>query len=159
MAVIRLGPHIQLQYNFINHPANPYNANSYAFSVDDAAGFQSKPGEGLVIAVGGATGLPNDTPVPKPADFNTDFEIRHMLEYGDYRIPAVSAESCPYDRRSYRDKDRSLHCDGAGCGGAKLSDSGQVQSSMAGEERRTIRFQRDDVSKNSDVHLVSERNQ
>ena len=86
-----INEYIQLQYNFMNHPVslqlqfNPFtylvhgaltlNANSYAFSVDDAAGFQSNPGEGLVIAVGGATGLPNDSPVPKPADFNTDFEL------------------------------------------------------------------------------------
>jgi len=85
-----------------------------------------------------------------------------MLEYGNCRIPAVSAESCqqkPHDRRSDRDKNRSLHRDGAGCGRAKLSDTSQVESSMAGEERRRIRFQRDDLSKNWDVHLVSKWNQ
>jgi len=83
--------YIQLQYNFSSHPLqqslqfNPFtqlvhgeaylNANSYAFSVDDAAGFQSNSGEGLVVAVGGPHGLPNNNPVPKPADFNTDFEV------------------------------------------------------------------------------------
>jgi hypothetical protein len=86
-----INEYIQLQYNFMSAPLNlqqqfnPFtqlvhgeltlNANSYAFSVDDAAGFQSNPGEGLVIAIGGAKGLPNDIPVPKPADFNTDFEV------------------------------------------------------------------------------------
>jgi len=69
-----INEYIQLQYNFMNHPVslqlqfNPFtylvhgaltlNANSYAFSVDDAAGFQSNPGEGLVIAVGGRPGFP-----------------------------------------------------------------------------------------------------
>ncbi len=86
-----INEYIQLQYNFVSSPLNlqqqfnPFtqlvhgeltlNANSYAFSVDDTAGFQSNPGEGLIIAVGGAHGLPNNIPVPKPADFNTDFEV------------------------------------------------------------------------------------
>lgn len=62
-------------FTLLVHGSQYLNANSYAFSVDDAAGFQSNSGEGLVIAVGGAKGLPNNIPVPKPADFNTDFEI------------------------------------------------------------------------------------
>lgn len=86
-----INEYIQLQYNYNAHPLqqklqfNPFtqlvhgssylNANSYAFSIDDAAGFQSNSGEGLVIAVGGPRGLPNNLPVPKPADFNTDFEV------------------------------------------------------------------------------------
>jgi hypothetical protein len=86
-----INEYIQLQYNFdsnstsLQQQFNPFtslvhgehklNANSYAFSVDDAAGFQSNPGQGLVIAIGGSKGLPNNIPVPKPADFNTDFEV------------------------------------------------------------------------------------
>lgn len=62
-------------FTLLVHGSQYLNANSYAFSVDDAAGFQSNSGEGLVIAVGGPKGLPNNLPVPKPADFNTDFEI------------------------------------------------------------------------------------
>jgi hypothetical protein len=82
--------YLQLQYNYstVSSPAqvfNPFtelvhsktylNANSYAFSIDDAAGFQNHPGEGLIIALGGAHGLPNDTPVLPPADFSRDFEV------------------------------------------------------------------------------------
>jgi hypothetical protein len=51
------------------------NASSYAFSVDDAAGFQSHPGEGLIIAIGGAEGLPNKEPIVLPANFSKDFQV------------------------------------------------------------------------------------
>jgi hypothetical protein len=51
------------------------NASSYAFSVDDAAAFQSHPGEGLIISIGGAKGLPNDTPVRLPANYTKDFLV------------------------------------------------------------------------------------
>jgi len=77
-----------LQYNFNKvrvKPFNPYvqlvhdddyvDANSYAFSVDDAAGFQSKDGEGLIIAVGGSNGLPNPHRIPLDPDFTKDFEV------------------------------------------------------------------------------------
>jgi hypothetical protein len=80
--------YIQLQYNWEKYKGqlrfNPFvelvhgkyiDANSYAFSIDDAAGFQSNPGDGLIIAVGGSKGLPNNTPVVLPADFSKDFEI------------------------------------------------------------------------------------
>jgi hypothetical protein len=82
--------YLQLQYNFgtaamaaqifnpfveLVHGKNYLDANSYAFSIDDAAGFQSNPGEGLIVAVGGAYGLPNNSPVVLPADFSKDFEI------------------------------------------------------------------------------------
>ncbi|KTC80927.1 hypothetical protein Lche_2947 [Legionella cherrii] len=61
-----------LQYNYKNHSSyaqdfNSYTSlihqalqmNVYAYSVDDAVGFISTLGNGLVITVGGATGLPN----------------------------------------------------------------------------------------------------
>ncbi|HTG29252.1 MAG TPA: hypothetical protein VK818_13620 [Methylomirabilota bacterium] len=51
------------------------NASSYAFSVDDAAGFQQKPGEGLIIAIGGAEGLPNKEPIVPPANYKKDFLV------------------------------------------------------------------------------------
>ena len=85
-----ISEYIQLQYNFgtastptqlfnsfteLVHSTKYLNANSYAFSVDDAAGFQSHPGQGLIVVMGGAYGLPNDTPVVLPADFSKDFEI------------------------------------------------------------------------------------
>ena len=51
------------------------NASSYAFSIDDAAGFQSNPGEGLIIAIGGAQGLPNKTPIVPPENYKKDFLV------------------------------------------------------------------------------------
>jgi len=51
------------------------DASSYAFSVDDAAGFQSHPGEGLIITIGGAEGLPNKTPIVLPANYTKDFLV------------------------------------------------------------------------------------
>ncbi|WP_392538448.1 hypothetical protein [Legionella sp. 227] len=61
-----------LQYNYKNYSSyaqdfNPYTSlihqalqmNVYAYSVDDAVGFISTIGNGLVITVGGAKGLPN----------------------------------------------------------------------------------------------------
>src|SRR5262249_47302459 len=85
-----INEYVQLQYNYqteskLQQQFNPFtdlvhgdaylHSNSYAFSVDDAAGFQNNPGQGLVIAVGGPKGLPNNTPAQPPANFNTDFEI------------------------------------------------------------------------------------
>jgi hypothetical protein len=78
-----------LQYNYQNKSVkkeqrfNPFvdlvhgklNANGYAFSVDDAVSFENQPGEGLIIAIGGATGLPNPTPVVPPPDYTVDFAV------------------------------------------------------------------------------------
>jgi len=61
----------KMQYNFLDHPDaplfNPYvklvhdylGMNSYAFSVDDAVGFMSEVGDGLIVTVGGSEGLEN----------------------------------------------------------------------------------------------------
>ena len=63
-----------LQYNYLNetdktqwfnpyvellHSPNYLNMKSYAFSIDDAVGFQQHKGEGLIYAVGGTDGLQN----------------------------------------------------------------------------------------------------
>lgn len=62
----------KLQYNFVKHPDaplfNPYvklihdylGMNSYAFSVDDAVGFMSEVGDGVIVTVGGGKGLENE---------------------------------------------------------------------------------------------------
>ena len=68
-----------LQYNFFeNVPAadifNPYvklvhdtlESNAYAFSIDDAVSFKSLPGDGLIVTIGGAHGLQNETQTPLP---------------------------------------------------------------------------------------------
>ncbi len=90
--------YLQVQFNYINYLQynyeeknltqqqwfNPFvrlvhgkdiNASSYAFSVDDAAGYQQHPGEGLIIAIGGPEGLPNKTPVVPPANYKKDFLV------------------------------------------------------------------------------------
>jgi hypothetical protein len=63
-----------LEYNYLSETDktqwfNPYvelihdpkylDMKQYAFSIDDAVGFQSHPGEGLIYAVGGTNGLQN----------------------------------------------------------------------------------------------------
>jgi hypothetical protein len=79
--------YINLQYNYLTRGAarwfNPYtrlihgpesegglNANAYAFSIDDRTSFLNNSGGslpgGLIIAVGGATGLVNGTQMPPP---------------------------------------------------------------------------------------------
>jgi hypothetical protein len=78
----------KLQYNYRSvakkeQRFNPFvalvhdklKANGYAFSVDDAISFENHPGEGLIIAIGGATGLPNPQPVVPPPDYTTDFLV------------------------------------------------------------------------------------
>jgi hypothetical protein len=60
---------------------NPYNnfvhgtirSNAYAFSIDDKAAFLSVPAQGLIIAIGGSTGLayPNEQfPLPSLKNLN-----------------------------------------------------------------------------------------
>jgi hypothetical protein len=51
------------------------DANGYAFSVDDAVSFENQPGEGLIIAIGGDTGLPNPHPVVPPPNYTVDFAV------------------------------------------------------------------------------------
>jgi hypothetical protein len=76
-----------LQYNYLSvkkeQRFNPFvdlvhgrlKANGYAFSVDDAISFENHPGEGLIIAIGGANGLPNPQPVVPPPDYTVDFAV------------------------------------------------------------------------------------
>lgn len=70
--------YIALQYDYNLTPSpkpfafNPYvslihsstylNMNAYAFSIDDAVGNMNVLGTGIVIAIGGVTGLPNPNP-------------------------------------------------------------------------------------------------
>jgi hypothetical protein len=97
-----------LQYNFNKairvKPFNPYvqlvhddayaDANSYAFSIDDAAGFQSKDGEGLIIAVGGSNGLPNPNRIPLDPDFTKDFEMILGDSIGAHAAPWAKYGVC-----------------------------------------------------------------
>jgi hypothetical protein len=66
----------QQRFNpFVDLVHGKLGANGYAFSVDDAISFENHPGEGLIIAMGGATGLPNPQPVVPPPDYTTDFSV------------------------------------------------------------------------------------
>jgi hypothetical protein len=66
----------QQRFNpFVDLVHGQLGANGYAFSVDDAISFENHPGEGLIIAVGGANGLPNPQPVVPPPDYTTDFQV------------------------------------------------------------------------------------
>jgi hypothetical protein len=72
--------YIALQYNWEQAAItsdrwfNPYtqfihgilNANSYAFSIDDAASVANVAGDGLIFVIGGKNGLENDTQFPPP---------------------------------------------------------------------------------------------
>jgi hypothetical protein len=66
----------QQRFNpFVDLVHGRLGANGYAFSVDDAISFENHPGEGLIIAIGGATGLPNPQPVVPPPNYTTDFLV------------------------------------------------------------------------------------
>jgi hypothetical protein len=77
-----------LQYNFLNETDqtqwfNPYvellhspkylNMRTYAFSIDDAVGFQQHKGDGLIYAVGGTNGLQNTFELDPNAILNVNF--------------------------------------------------------------------------------------
>jgi hypothetical protein len=80
-----------LQYNYLDpvvekNPQQRFNpfvdlvhgqlkANSYAFSVDDNAAYLNAPGQGLIITIGGKTGLPNANPIKPKANFKFDFQV------------------------------------------------------------------------------------
>ena len=64
-----------LQYSYLTDPSNPFNPyvelihgknylnmNAYAYSIDDAVGNINTEGSGIIIAIGGDTGLPNPNP-------------------------------------------------------------------------------------------------
>jgi hypothetical protein len=101
----------RLQYNYLEITAerrpqkqrfNPFvdlvhgqlKANSYAFSIDDAAGYQQHPGEGLIVAIGGANGLPNKQPVVPPANFKKDFVVNLSDSMPDNRPRWKSYSVC-----------------------------------------------------------------
>jgi hypothetical protein len=66
----------QKRFNpFVDLVHNQLKANGYAFSVDDAISFENHPGQGLIIAIGGATGLPNPLPVVPPPNYTVDFSV------------------------------------------------------------------------------------
>ena len=53
-------PYVQLI-----HSQSQLNMSAYAYSIDDAIGNMNQPGTGIVIAIGGGQGLPNQQPYPK----------------------------------------------------------------------------------------------
>jgi hypothetical protein len=61
-------PYVQLL-----HSAKYLNLGVYAFSIDDAVGFQQHEGEGLIYAVGGTNGLQNTHELDPNAILNVNF--------------------------------------------------------------------------------------
>jgi hypothetical protein len=61
-------PYVQLL-----HSAKYLNLGVYAFSIDDAVGFQQHKGEGLIYAVGGTNGLQNTHELDPNAILNVNF--------------------------------------------------------------------------------------
>jgi hypothetical protein len=61
-------PYVQLL-----HSAKYLNLGVYAFSIDDAVGFQSHEGDGLIYAVGGTNGLQNTHELDPNAILNVNF--------------------------------------------------------------------------------------
>ena len=102
--------YVLLQYNYIktNSPKERFNpftelihakdkldANSYAFSIDDLRGYQNHPGEGLIIAIGGATGLQNTQPVkPDKPNYTKDFLVTLGNSIAQHRPSWKSVSVC-----------------------------------------------------------------
>jgi hypothetical protein len=88
----------QLQYETPDGVFNPYvklvhfkpylnMTNAYSFSVDDAVGNMQTAGDGLVIAVGGPTGLPNPAPYDRKKNVQVtvgepDATLPHWASHG-----------------------------------------------------------------------------
>lgn len=53
------------EYVQLIHSKSQLNMSAYAYSIDDAVGNMNQPGTGVVIAIGGSTGLPNGQPYVK----------------------------------------------------------------------------------------------
>ncbi len=54
------------------HSQDYLDMSAYAYSIDDAVGNMNEEGDGIVIAVGGSTGLPNPKPFKKETLANVD---------------------------------------------------------------------------------------
>ncbi|MFL6796059.1 MAG: FG-GAP-like repeat-containing protein [Xanthobacteraceae bacterium] len=60
------------------HGLNYLNMAAYAYSVDDAIGFQSYPGVGLIITYAGDTGLDNKTPLDRTKRVVVSLGVEHQ---------------------------------------------------------------------------------
>ena len=63
-------PYVKLIHNYLSMAA-------YAFSVDDAIGFQSYPGVGLIITYAGVNGLDNTTPLDRTKRVVVSLGVKH----------------------------------------------------------------------------------
>jgi hypothetical protein len=74
-----------LQYSYLTNPGNPFNPyvelihgqnylnmDAYAYSIDDAVGNINTEGSGMIIAIGGSTGLPNQNPYNSSTPINVN---------------------------------------------------------------------------------------
>ena len=58
----------------------------YAYSVDDAVGNMQTSGQGLIIAVGGAAGLPNSSPATSPIHIPFGFAATDAVRFVKYGV-------------------------------------------------------------------------
>ena len=101
-----------LQYNYLTetdqtqwfnpyvellHSAKYLNLGVYAFSIDDAVGFQQHKGEGLIYAVGGTNGLQNTHELDPNAILNVNFG------------QATNGTTYTWQKSAYRCNDQILH--------------------------------------------------
>jgi hypothetical protein len=66
------------------HGTEYLKASAYAYSVDDAVGNMNVPGNGLIIAVGGSTGLPNPNPATYPVNVNYGYAATNSVNFTKY---------------------------------------------------------------------------
>jgi len=69
---LNFNPYVKLIHGKDGDDANDLHMSAYGFSVDDAVGFMSELGDGLVFTVGGATGLENE----KQFTYQDGFEVK-----------------------------------------------------------------------------------
>jgi hypothetical protein len=68
------------------HGKDYLDATAYAYSVDDAVGNMNVPGDGLIIAIGGSTGLPNPNPATYPINVNYGYGKTDRVQFTKYGV-------------------------------------------------------------------------
>ncbi len=66
------------------HGKDYLDSQAYAYSVDDAIGNMQVPGDGLIIAVGGAVGLPNPDPASPPIQVGYGYGAKDRVQFTKY---------------------------------------------------------------------------
>lgn len=66
------------------HGKDYLDSQAYAYSVDDAMGNMQVPGDGFIIAVGGAAGLPNPNPAIPPIQVSYGYDEKNSVNFTHY---------------------------------------------------------------------------